>query len=246
MPERRITIFGSSHTNALRRGLDRINTQNIYTHKHIRDFSDAHVISTDGDPPALKSDIAEWAASLDCDYVLFTISGGTWLSYCTSNRDPKIDFVLPSQPDLEEIPGAVVIPFAEMRRELMEEIAHPLRGIAALRASVPSHIPIWYISPPPPIEDNETVRRCALFAGREIARHGVTDPVLRLKMYLLHSEILSEACTVNGVQLIPPPADALTETGFIVPECIAKDGVHANGRYGARVLRDVENRIETE
>lgn len=245
MAGRRVLILGTSHAYALIHAIDG-GVKNIYSHKLVADFSGKHNVAT-GDPPVLKDDVAAWVnSSLDADYVLLPLSSANWLEYCISNRDAKFDLILPFAPDIPEVAGAQVIPFAEMRRELINKIREFLRGIEAMRNHIPRHIPIWYVAPPPPLEDNERLREMARFAEAEIARYGVTDPNLRLKVYLLHSEILAETCAATGVRFLPAPRTALNERGFLPADCIGSDCFHANARYGWHVIRDVERLIDAE
>jgi len=239
---KKIAILGSSHVYALMAGVDST-VQNIYTSKLLQDFSGMHNIVRDDDPPTLRDDVAEWIKnSLDADYLLLSISGSDWLAFCASNREPKIDIALPDHPELAQIPNARLIPLAEMRHAMTQRIRHVVRGITALRQSVAPHIPIWYICSPPPVEDNELVRGTVTFAA-EIARHGVTDPVLRLKMYLLHSMIVSDTCTANGLPFILPPNETKSGQGYLALDCVGTDCFHANDQYGRYVIRDIERRL---
>jgi hypothetical protein len=238
-------IFGSSHVYALFLGARAISTtRNVYDRKLLQDFQGMHNIVRDGEPPALRDDVAQWLdTSLQADYLFLTISGSDWLDFCATNRNPKIDIILPNRPDLPELPDAQLVPLAEMRSQTAHRIRHVVRGIEAL--AVHLKIPIWYICSPPAQQDNEMIRQTPGFA-EAAARDGVTDPVLRLKMYLLHSEIVADACARNRVRFVQPPKGGMVGPGFLAPDCYGSDCAHANAVYGERAIREIDPLLDAE
>jgi hypothetical protein len=247
MTGKKVTIFGTSHAYALIAGLDR-EIKNIYSHKLLADFPHTWQIVEDGDgPPKLREEIAAWIdVHLDADYIIAPLVGSNWLEYCASNRDPKFDIILPNAPELPELSDAELIPLAEIRHEIGNRIRLHLRGMEALRNYLSERIAIWSVAPPPPIECNDRLRELAPFAAAEISKHGVTDPVLRLKVYKLSNEIIAAKCAAIGMRFLPPPDDAMVGLGFLAPECIHHDAFHANARYGWHVLRQVERLLDAE
>jgi hypothetical protein len=244
MLRKKIAMLGSSHVHALMDGVDKT-AENFYSRKLLQDFVGKHNIVQDDGSPRLRDDVAAWVnSSLDADLVLLTISGSDWLEFCASNRNPKIDIILPEAGDLvEELPEAQIIPLAEMRCQMAHRIRHVVRGIEALRKRVPMHIPIWYVASPPPHQDNEFVLRTVPFTRAAIEQNGVTDPLLRLKMYRLHSAIVMEACGAHGLRFVPPPTEGMTGRGFLAPECAGQDCLHANRRYGWYAIQEIERQV---
>jgi hypothetical protein len=248
MPGKRVTIFGNSHAYAMARGIHSV--RNHYSVKLVMDFPGKSVLAKDDvEPPTLRDEVADWLdTSPETDVLLISVAGSNWLEYCLSNREPKFDLILPFAPELPEIPGAQLVPVAEMRHALVQTNAWHLRSIVALRRHLPK-MPIWACAVPPPFQDNERLLELAAQGSvaaaivAPIAEHGVTDPVLRLKVYLLFAEIVRETYAAERIEYIPPPRAALTGPGFLAPECV-HDLVHANGRYGEFVIADIEARLE--
>ena len=240
----RVMVLGSSHIFAIGQGIT-LESPLHWSFKNLGDFCPGSriVLPAEGgwEDYHLRPDLAAWLEKeLRADRVLLTISGSDWLNYCLSNRPEPFDFILPSRPDLPEIEGARLIPYAEIRRELRQMVRNIVLGVETIRAH--TDLPIAYIQSPPPIEDNEHMRATAMFDQEAIAARGVTPPILRLKLYLLHSEIVRDACEAAGVELVPVPAGTQTSEGFMRPECVGHDVMHANAAYGRSVVADLEAR----
>lgn len=252
MTGKNVILLGSSHVHALMIGATQSAhfgraVENTYSAKLLDEFIGRHNVVTPGPEPgqySLRPDVSEWLeTSLQADVVLLTISGSNWIAFCASNREPKLDIILPFAPELDDLPDAQVIPYSEMRRRMRENISNIILGIEAFRRHIPASVPVWYVEPPPPVEDNELIRQSPPFAD-EIARLGVSDPILRLKMYRLHSDIIAEACAASGVPFLPVPDENKTDQGFLLPECVG-NSLHGNGLYGWRFVQEIERRLST-
>lgn len=241
-----IQVLGSSHIFALYFGV-RDNTRGKYEFKNLGDFCPGSriVLPVEGDweDYHLHPGLADWLnTEMKADQLVLTISGSDWLNYCISNRPEKFDFILPSHPDLDLIPDARIIPYAEIRRQMRNDIRHVLLGIKLIREAV--SIPVSYIESPPPIGDNDHISRTAQFDRARIDAYGVTDPLLRRKLYLLHSELVAEACAESDVPLIRVPPHAQTPEGFLPLEGYKDDWIHANDTWGAVMLDHVHQELE--
>ena len=213
--------------------------------KNIGDFCPGSriVLPADGDMSEgwLRPDLAEWLDGHEhAELLLLTISGSDWLNHCLSVRPEPFDIIVPGRPDLPEIPNTRLIPYAEMKAMMRARIRHILLGLKLVAER--ARIPVVYVEPPPPIEDNEHLARTAPWEADAIEERGVTSPWLRLKMYLLQSELIAEACEESGVDFHRVPDTARTVDGFMTPEGVANDPFHATGTWGARVMADFDAR----
>lgn len=242
--ELKVQVLGSSHIYAMLVG--RIETRNTFEFEYLGNynFGSRIIVPEHGawDDYALLPDLRAWLEALEADRLLVTISGSDWLNYCLSKREEEFDFILPSRPDLPEIDGARLIPYAEIRNELRLHIRHVVLGLRAISETI--SIPVVYIEPPPPIEDDAHVMEHAPPALKQLClAHGVTKAPLRHKMFLLHSEIIREECGRSGVEFFPVPPSNITEAGYMRAEHIKDDSMHANNAYGAALLKVLDDKF---
>ena len=100
---------------------------------------------------------------------------------------------------------------------------------------------VFHLAPPPPKEDNSFISQFfeSRFAGEGIGELGPSRPQLRLKCWKVQTDCLQRLCAGLDIELVLPPAAALTEQGFLAPTYYAKDATHANRRYGELVLKQI-------
>jgi hypothetical protein len=242
MDVQRITLLGSSHVFALHAGIDS-SFVHSYTLKHLADFQAGSriVLPIDGgwEDYHLNPSLGEWLVNdLEADRIALTIGGSDWLHLCLTQRPEPFDFILPNHPDLAEIVGATLIPYTELKRQLRHIIRHVVLGIKLIRDCVT--IPIDYIEPPPPLFDNDYVSKYSKQFHEHMETFGITDPVLRMKTYLLHSEIIAEACCQNNIRMFHVPEQAKTVDGYLIPDEVGTDPMHANSIFGRRVMKVYE------
>ncbi len=243
--ELKVQVLGSSHIYSMLLGL--IETRNTFAFEYLGpyNFGSRIVVPEHGDwdDYALLPDLQAWLAALEADRLLLTISGSDWLNYCLSKREEEFDFILPSHPDLPEIEGARLIPYAEIRNELRLHIRHVVLGIRAISQAV--SMPITYLEPPPPIDDDTHVMEHAPPELKALCEaHGVTKAPLRQKMFLLHSEIIREECERSGVEFFSVPAPNITEAGYMRAEHMKDDSMHTNNAYGSLMVKALDEKFQ--
>ncbi|MFC5355653.1 tetratricopeptide repeat protein [Azospirillum himalayense] len=240
-------VIGSSHINAIRgasKYAEQEHLRNSYTFKSIIDFkNDSKIIDpVDGgfDDYQLNENMKKWLyENRSFDKIFLSISGSDYLSFCISAPNPSYDIIIPGREDLPRINGARVVPYEEMKARLKRHIRHVVLGIKAIRAEVSA--PIIYLEPPPPIEDNQHLTQHAGWAERLLANSGPSSPIVRYKLWLLHSEIIKEACESVGVVFLELPSSVLNERGYLADSMLLNDVMHANLLFGAEILMQMDS-----
>lgn len=120
-----------------------------------------------------------------------------------------------------------------------------LADVKAEMAAGIAHYPnarAYCLAPPPPKGDDAHIRKFpgefAAMMDRPLAPRGQ-----RLEAYRLQTGIYRAFCRELGARLIAPPARTIGADGFMEPRFHGWDPVHANKRYGGRVLRQIERRM---
>jgi hypothetical protein len=115
---------------------------------------------------------------------------------------------------------------------------------------------VLLLEPPPP-RDNLEEQRWQLFdyayfvqaaaaLGSDISTIALAPALLHLKMWQVIQDMMRTLAAAHGVAVLPPPAEAVTSTGFLRDDLGAQDLSHANRAYGALVLRDLAAMLASE
>lgn len=167
---------------------------------------------------------------------------GNWYNTLALVEHPEpFDFIYPSfDEDVDE--ARRIIPFTQIRRTFNNNIRHQLRMLDDLRPMTERKMVLLEI--PPPIEDEAHIRE---FPGpfKEALTEGITPARVRRKLWRLQSEIYRDVCRERGIDFLPFPQEAMSDSGFIAPDYCFKDPTHANARYGALVLAELETMLGT-
>ncbi len=99
--------------------------------------------------------------------------------------------------------------------------------------------PFVHIISPPPIGDDEHIKQNPGGYFKDKVHLGVTPAELRGKLYRLHTRVIVEFCQEHGIPTLPPPAEAVTEDGFLARPFWKNDPTHANAAYGRLVLEQL-------
>lgn len=167
---------------------------------------------------------------------VFSFIGGTKHSALgmAKTRWP-FDFVLPEDPELALADTAEVVPVNAVRTFLKREIRRSLNQLEELRGVVTGLV-YQFDAPPPPSTDWFSPADDPRLSAKR--GKGNLVPLLRYKLWRLHSEIVREHAEQIGVTFVPCPDEALGEHGL--REEFVRNQTHANEAYGTLVLAQMK------
>lgn len=181
----------------------------------------------------------------------------------------RYDLVLPEMPGLPLDTKAEVLPVDAVRAILSREIQPYLKLMKHLRALAQYRV-VHLESPPPcsdarivglarlimeNLMENPLTpragclpstgwfarlrRRVALRLRPSGGPDDIASTILHYKLWRVHSEIVAGFCAESGIEFISHPGETTDAHGFIRREFV-QDGVHANSRYGALLLEQMQ------
>jgi hypothetical protein len=238
----RMVLFGDSHTYAVQRAIER------RVHKGVSvPLTPYRLLKVKGDKQIGDTTFEAFldiARSLAREDIAVSMIGGNQHAVFSTIQHPQpFDFIEPA----EESPlaaGAEIIPY----QAVADVFARGVRGgdgksLEALRKATSARV--IHVIPPPPKGNNAFIEEHheTLFAKEGIEALGVSPPSLRLKFWRLQTRILTKLCEELGIEVLMPPAAAIDQRGFLLPEYYASDATHANASYGELVMGELEDRF---
>ncbi len=168
---------------------------------------------------------------------VFSAVGGAAHNVLAMVRHPRaFDFVLPERPDLPIAPGAEVLPVGAVRGAMAAAVAPYLEVIGLVCAAASGKV--RHIEAPPPFQDDARVQEDVPWMFFPDLTREVAPAALRYKCWRLHSQLVAQFCASRGVEMLPPPPEAVDGSGYLKPDYYA-DAMHVNTRYGALVLDQI-------
>ncbi len=169
---------------------------------------------------------------------VFSAVGGSVHSVMAMVEHPRpFDFVLPSSPDLPMVAGAEVIPFAAVRSAMAALLHEYLQIMRLVRSTAMAEV--FHLEAPPPLEDGERVLADVPWMFFPDLTREVAPASLRHKCWRLHSELVAAFCAEHDIRMIPAPAQAMDDRGYLRPD-LYLDAMHVNASYGALVLAQMK------
>jgi len=129
-----------------------------------------------------------------------------------------------------------VIPLEVVQRELRGRARATVAYCQILKQVFPRQ-DVVHLMPPPPIGDEQQLRKNPEIFAHHFEVYGVAPPALRLKVYTLYAQILSEELRAVGVRVITAPAESQVD-GFL-REDAWMESTHANHHYGQLLLAEL-------
>ena len=237
--ERSFVLLGNSHLHAL--VLAAKATAITFRAVRIDKLGDRPLANLHGKlklSSTLRTAVEQAAAELRDPLVASCIGGNVHNLLAFVNFDRRFDFVLSEQPDLPLDQTAESIP----EEAILDSIKFRARGQISLLKCLAEEIDgrVVHAESPPPNGDNRyCVRRIPAHLRGPIAAKGMASPMLRYKMWRLHSRIFRHACEEAGIQFVPAPPASMDGSGFLVRDFYG-NATHANERYGELVIRQLE------
>ena len=179
----------------------------------------------------------------DRESVYISMFGGNAHNALTLLEHPRpFDIIIPENPILPLIPNTEIIPFGyidDFLRKLTE--SYILNMVCMRNVTTGS---VLHIESPPPVGSDQFVLDHLEGYFLDQSKHPHIAPaLLRYKMWRAHSRIIKSACDSCNIEFLPVPEEAMTSEGYLKPEGYSDDSTHANGWYGACVMRQIEARF---
>ena len=177
----------------------------------------------------------------DGNLILAAVSGNEYHPIAMLWHSRPFDFVSPARPHLPLEPDVEIVPAGLLETALRRTVAGAAWFLQVLRES--TSLPIYQVSSPPPIPDNDYLAAGNSVYVRQNGRLGVPPAALRLKLWLLQQRLFREACEAASVNFLETPEKIVDEQGYMRPEGWHPDGVHGNQWYGLHVLKQFEDTV---
>ena len=154
--------------------------------------------------------------------------------------DAPYDFVLLERPDLAIAPGRAVLPLAVVRDRLAQQVSRTVLLLTAIRRLCP-RLQVLRLPAPPPTASADVATWAA---GRGQPPHPAQHlpSAVRLKLWLLHQQLLAQGTAPLDLPCLPVPAEATHAGGLLRPDHM-EDPIHGNARYGALVCAQMAARV---
>jgi hypothetical protein len=130
-----------------------------------------------------------------------------------------------------------VVPLEVVKRELRGRAKPTVLYCQILRQMFPG-LDVVHCMPPPPIGDEQQLRKNPEIFAQHFQLFGVAPPALRLKVYALYAQVLAEELRAVGVRVLAAPAESQVDGGFLRPDSWM-ESTHANHHYGQLLLNEL-------
>jgi hypothetical protein len=232
----RIYIFGDSHTRALKNAQGDPNL--LYSSL---DY-DVHWMQSEKNG-VIRGDLRYEDALNDVsglnenDYLVISLLG-TYHNI-VGLIEHEIPFYLAEDDQSEHVfLDRCLIP-ASIVSDMFIEFCKKNNRIAALKKATRAQV--FHLATPPPKGDNAYIKsKINRYRDKVIGEYDINPSTIRLKLWQLEMQALSDVCRGYGISFLPPPVEAVDEAGFLRVDYYADDGTHANKKYGILVLSQLE------
>jgi hypothetical protein len=174
------------------------------------------------------------------DVVACFIGGNQYNAFGLVQHPQKFDFHSRERPDLPILPGREIVPYQALRDVFATGLAgNDGKRITRIASATPARV--FQLAPPPPKLNEARIlqRHESLFHEKGLLEHGITPALIRLKLWALQVSVLMELCREWGCALLPPPAQAIDDQGFLKDEYAGDDATHGNLQYGQLNIQQV-------
>jgi hypothetical protein len=164
-----------------------------------------------------------------CDTIVSILYGSQVQEMSLYKSFSDYDFAPYDAPDVLPIDYQYI---AAHLRSMAGMVMLPLK---AMRHAMPS-ARIVHVAPPPPLEDPSKAAHTESTGADSIPRDALARPTLRMKWHDAYVQTLRRLVWQDGVQIVEPPREAVSDRGFLREE-YADSIAHANESYG-RLMAD--------
>jgi hypothetical protein len=233
-----VLVIGQSHAEALSAALHGIEEPDVEVanlNARDRELKVAEKIRLEGYLPSGRK--RKLVASM--------IGGNFYNTFGLIENSVRFDFAVPGETDFVLEADRQLISYALMKHYFSDVMNRGfLESIRFLRDHY-DPCRFVHVCSPPPIADNEHIVAHPGGVFRDKVHLGVTPSRLRRKLYDLHTLVISDFCQREGIELLLPPPQAVTDDGFLAQRYWKQDPTHANTAYGKLVLNQLRGKLET-
>jgi hypothetical protein len=188
------------------------------------------------------------AAGVPSDGAVFLAMLGTAHVFLGMLRSgPAFDF-LDGPDDTVGLDTIVRIPHRAMSMAF-DENRGQAPTIEKIRAA--SAAPVFLLSSPPPKQSNDYILHRFMrqgsrsYYGKRLQEVGIETPESRLKLWKLEARQSAKWADSLGIRFVSAPVKCFNADGFLARKYYYEDATHANARYGALVLEQICEILET-
>jgi hypothetical protein len=242
-----INIIGHSHINAILTALNEFKFTDNYNlvklHEHEKKMQ--LLVNVDKNKQKINQDFLDLLPhEKNHQSFYFLMIGGNAHNILGLLQHPKpFDFVLSNNPELPLLKNAEIIPYEYMKSIMRSKVLRNLQLLSAFKYCLKSNI--YQIESPPPIGDDEHIKKyIEPFFRDKYTNHSISPRFLRYKLWVLHSNIVREACDANKINYLSAPSSTMDGDGFLNAKFFPDNTTHANSLYGKEILQQIKHAVE--
>jgi hypothetical protein len=163
--------------------------------------------------------------------VVFMLGGNEPNGYFFYKNPKPFDVYHPGHPETD--PRKQILPLAQVRTIVSRLLAKSTLSTRALAKQLPL-AKKYYIAPPPPIPSDDHIRKYPEIFDFET--HGIEDKNVRLKIYLIQTQFMSEICKNNGLEFLGAVPSNTDNAGFLAEE-YWEGCTHASATYYVDIVK---------
>jgi hypothetical protein len=188
----------------------------------------------------IEPDLRRTVVEVEPDCIFAAFWGNQHFSCSTANFPRRLDFILPSEPDLSLDPHAEIVPF-DVAREYTRQHCNHIELLITMTQRVAT-VPLYLVPAPPPIADFSAIPSGSSDRSIDalVAAHGIAPEQLRYKYWRLVDLVHREIAARRKVEPLIPPRGTVDVNGFRQTEYYGNDWIHANEEYGELVIKQFE------
>lgn len=234
----KIVIIGDSHTQALKKALSSNLRQELKDAIEIHTFAKVKNGKKVGD--LTIEELILLVSTLTEQDILFSLIGGNQHNSVSLIQHPETFNVIMPKVSNSDNATTTLIPYQVMKSVFDKGLrGNDFKRLAQLKQATQAKV--WHLATVPPKYDSEHIlkKHEVDFASKGIVSNGVSDPLLRLKMWYIQAEVTQSLCDELEISYMEFPKEAQDEAGFLATHYYADDATHANEFFGDLMINKI-------
>lgn len=163
---------------------------------------------------------------VDWNYLLISLEGNLHNIYFFLEGTHPFDFFHEKLPT-QFVWGRQVVRYEDLFIFFKNLLMGADIKIKLLKNILPS-MPFYFVAPPPPIPSEDHIKRFPEVF--DFVSNKLNNSFVRLKIYLVYLDVLSDFCLNNDIKIVLPPPDCIDSFGFLL-EKFWNHATHAQPSY---------------